>query len=320
MVRALFYNVQLLVPGYVDHIRAHKLRSFLIKGSWDIVALCEVYVPSLKNILLNDELLNDIYPYRIIDLDKPKDQLYPFSGLVILSKYEILSKKRIEFSEQIQTLVPRLSNFRTKREILFAEINIDNQPVGVFTTHLQFGYGSARNYSRHQQLKEIHDIVDDFWDWEKPTVILADLNVKDNGDNYQLLRHYLPFASDWWVNLYPNRLGHTLDRANTRQIFLDNTRVDYFLGNQLIKPLGMEIHKPDWSITETEWSGELSIGAKLWLAFAFIARLIDIPKAILIELDRVRRGLPRRLFTDHDLSDHYPIEAEFKVQSHFQSG
>jgi len=312
-IDVMFYNVQLIFPGYIDHERAHKLRTFLIQSNCDVIGLCEVYQPTLRRILLDDQLLEETYPYRLQNVDGGGKR-WLHSGLVLLSKLPIRSFKRVEYDAQLPEAIS--FNLFTKRDLLFAEVETQPTSVGIFLTHLQYGILPYQYRVRNEQIDEISTIVSKLWDINRPTIVMGDFNVMSQDKQYARLISQLFPLVDWWPIKHPGEPGYTYDSHNTRKIFLKDTRLDYIFSSTDLLPQELELVHPNWSVRSLVWQPNegFSLITRFLIHLTIILRILDLPKALLMEISRKFHGLPPRYSVDHDLSDHYPLRGLIAVK------
>ena len=315
-IKVLTYNTALHFPGYADFLRADKLRSFLVNGDWDIVGLCEVYHPSLRKILLENDDIKKKYPYRAYKLAR-HSKFRLDNGTVILSRHKILSKIRYQYQNFHNVWYNKLIS---PKDITFAEVDLDGTPIGIFVTHLQWGTIRTQVNFRKKHMVELKEFIQSTWDTQKPYMILGDFNTMghNTGKDYQFLMKQLDGAIDWWkeTNDIEKKPGFTWDPANTKVVIpFTHERLDYLFSNELIKPLETNIVKFQSSLRNIFWRPKANFSKKehIWFFFARLIRIVTVPLliclVIIFNIYRGLRGLPLLFFiSGRDLSDHYGVE------------
>jgi exonuclease III len=176
-VKITTYNTHLFLntaggfaPEYEDEERLNKLIWQLLKSQSDIVSLNEVWADSSKEKLVKG--LVSKFPYSYY----PKTKESPIklgSGLLVLSKFKIIDPSFTQFTDLVG------SDDWSQKGFIWVKLMIDSStPIYFIATHTQSGESTAEVNARWSNFKQIFaainasGIVDN-----TPLFVAGDLNV-----------------------------------------------------------------------------------------------------------------------------------------------
>jgi len=317
-IQVLNYNVRMMFPSRGEFERAHFIRSFLSQSQADVIGLCEVYLPSLKQILIGNGVIKKNYPFST---DSFGNNSFPrlHAGLSLVSKYPIIRSEVLQFNNVGKIFFP--FTLYAGKGVLFAELDCNGTRVGVFLTHLQWGNTKHQRSIRKLQLQELRQFIVNHWTIDKPTILMGDFNLFDNNHDgeYGYMRETLPGLVDVWSELYDisEKPGYTWNVNNTTIIApMKNYRYDYILTSENIHPISCKIKKPNTGniSKDRKKNTHLHFRHWLWYYLSSFFTVLFFPVIVTCHLVRFILGLPVGLFGELDLSDHYAVEGIVEIK------
>lgn len=118
--------------------------------------------------------------------------LFGGNGLLILSRFPVIETRHKDFSCAPSSLSQlRYGEFIARKGALAARVKTPQGEIDVYDTHFVSDYPQANHSSwRQSQIFEFFEMVENF-SRDKPVLILADLNVGPQDEDYRLLRDLL---------------------------------------------------------------------------------------------------------------------------------
>ena len=207
---------------------------------YDVIILLEAF--RNKDIFLNDPELLQMYPYRAT----LKRQWYTLfdSGMLILSKFKILSEEGVHYPRRTHT------DFWAAKGLLYLQLQVsdDGKVLDLFATHMQSNKRKIDQASRWRQVELVKQWVQEKTQGSQAVVFCGDLNMGPTAD-YQ---HLAPFYSDVADAEQRNaaytdmRDGSGLNESDASESPEDISRVLY-KGNAVV---WSEVHLHDWQAPE----------------------------------------------------------------------
>lgn len=108
------------------------------------------------------------------------------------------------------------------------ELTKNGPEVDFYNTHLQAG-GHNQN-TRDGQLNELKKFMNQN-DVGNPVILMGDLNIDGEGEEYSQITNYFGGFTDFWKKLRPNKPGYTCDSKTNPWIKEEKnrSRLDYIL-------------------------------------------------------------------------------------------
>lgn len=312
-IKVVTYNTSMIFTDSSSFVRAHKLGEVLSTGDWDIVGLCEVYHSSLRKIILGTDGIKKKYKGIVSNL---KTAMNYDNGLVLLSKHPLKHVERYQYQSFVDKFYNRLL---PPKDVVFAVATINGKDVGIFLTHLQWGSPSKLANARKDHITELHEFIDRKWGWEKPLLIMGDMNLESQNNNGDVKHFKKKFGTlqDWWHADHNGSSGFTWTPDNSKVILpLNPDRLDYILSNNRIKPKKSKILKFHYYNTKVklDHSDILTPSQYIWYILNMtIFRILLLPiylmfLAIFNLIRIVHRKSLIHYYSPEDLSDHYALE------------
>ncbi|WP_119343017.1 sphingomyelin phosphodiesterase [Facilibium subflavum] len=189
------YNIQAF-PFYIgvalDLNKTHSRIAYLSNSPYfkdfDAIAFQEAWAYDVRNTLINN--MKQSYPY-FYDPIPQHTHLKPLnSGLLILSKWPILTKKFLNYTDT-QTLTD--ADFMTNKGVLYIKINKNGQIYHIFATHTQAQDTEKAIQLRQREFRLIEKFIyAQNIPTNEPVLLLGDLNTDYyNKNQYQYFKQIL---------------------------------------------------------------------------------------------------------------------------------
>ena len=158
-----------------DEKRAEAVATALFSCDYDIIVFEEAFSSFARSVIRHK--LQDLYPYAYGPANRAAFSLKCNSGLWILSKFPLVIKKEIEFTNSTG-----FDDFARKGAILL-EGNYHNTRFQLLATHLQDD--RYPQYIREQQLKELYEkLIAPYAHTAIPQLICGDFNTDEKISQY----------------------------------------------------------------------------------------------------------------------------------------
>ena len=151
--RILSYNTYLLPRLFGNTVikRSALIAEYLYNSNSDIITLQEVFDKKALRIILNK--LSIKYPYYIKPIKKDSNLFKISNGLLILSRYPILSYDSYRYKNICG------SDAFAEKGIIKINVRINNLIISIYDTHLNSGYDTKFNKIREKEYDEIKNFI-----------------------------------------------------------------------------------------------------------------------------------------------------------------
>lgn len=156
-----------------------------LHGGYDIILVQEAWRKDVRKKLRTCD-----YPYIV---DEDSDSRILDSGLLILSRYRILSQRRVKYRRNGSfALALKDGEYFAKKSVLIAEIDAPLGRVFVANTHLVANYGQKDRY-RKQRMVQMRTLVKEALETAHldPLIIGGDLNFQPGSPHWKEFRSRL---------------------------------------------------------------------------------------------------------------------------------
>lgn len=156
------------------------IKDQFLNNNIDVIALQEVWLSYISNLIIDE--LNDLDLYISIPPTTKKYYLGEHSGLMIISKYPILTSNYIEYNNCNFTC--KLS----KKGLQHITIEYNKKIINIINTHLQSSFKNFHNLQYQSTAEKQLNIIRDYCIKKKLNeyIIIGDLNI-----NMEYMERYL---------------------------------------------------------------------------------------------------------------------------------
>lgn len=274
-LKILSWNIymlpQFIASGSGKKNRADGIARQLELSDYDIVVFQEAFHPMARKIII--ERLKEKFPFHAGPANRRLISLKTNSGLLILSKYPILSLKSIRF--QARAGVDALS----RKGALLIEVEMEGQRIQIAGTHLQ-NAGDAN--LRHRQCTELYQrLLQPNARAGVPQIICGDFNIDKSraGESYRFVLYSLDALDQLTAET-----GASYDRINNDLHVEGGDRqelIDYILtrenGGQILRlNSAIRIIQEQWCKAHQDLSDHYSLEAEFLFSNAPSAALASL--------------------------------------------
>jgi len=111
-------------------------------------------------------------------------------GNLLLTNMPIIDHKTVTMSLGAHSKVKYDGTSNTEpRSYIFAEVDIGSGQVGVISTHLSF-------HSKEERLQQIKTIEKEIQEFDKPLILMGDLNTTEDSEEFSIFNTYLSNPSE----------------------------------------------------------------------------------------------------------------------------
>ncbi|KAG0762974.1 hypothetical protein G6F62_002354 [Rhizopus arrhizus] len=198
-------NLQDSVNSLIQKYRLQAIAHYLNQGEYDIIALQEVWM--WKDYIYIKETLESKLPFAIYFHSGTLG-----SGLVMFSRYPILSSNYIKFTLAGKPLKVFEGDFYVGKGCGSICIDVPNTGlIDVYTTHLQAAYNNNDQYEaqRITECWQIANAVRSSAAQNRQVILTGDFNSIPTSFCYQILKDH-GFMTDSWLEMHQDNIKNTL--------------------------------------------------------------------------------------------------------------